>query len=418
MKRLLYLTVLFFALPLSWHFLVWPLKAQIMTTSTPVNLKSAIDEKTKQLGTIMQQIQATEQNLNQTKTQSTSIQKDITKLGSNINTLNLRIKASAITIDKLTLELQDLSGQMEDTLASIDEKKEGIAAALRVLQQKDSEAMLITFLRTKSLADSLLEIQNLSDLNTTLASQISSLGTLQDSLSQAIDIESQKKSAIELERENASNRKEIAEDQKQEREQLLNLTKTQQKAYETQLSDLQKQQASISDQIDALDEELRKSFNESVLPSKGPGVFTMPIQGRITQYYGEVSSLYRGKPHNGLDIGAPIGTPVLAAGSGTVFAVDNNDKSSRLKYQYGKYVLIKHSNGLATLYAHLSRQVVSPGQVVKRGELIGYSGNTGYATGPHLHLGLYWAATISLKSIPPAAGLVPVGVTLNISDYI
>jgi murein DD-endopeptidase MepM/ murein hydrolase activator NlpD len=58
-------------------------------------------------------------------------------------------------------------------------------------------------------------------------------------------------------------------------------------------------------------------------------------------------------------------------------------------YSFGKWVMVKHPNGLSTLYAHLSLQTVSVGQKVGTGELIGYSGNTGYTTGPHLHFGVY-----------------------------
>ena len=141
-------------------------------------------------------------------------------------------------------------------------------------------------------------------------------------------------------------------------------------------------------------------------------------RGIITQHFGEVSYLYRGKPHNGLDIGVPLGTPVFAVDDGVVIAVDNNDKSRWNKYQYGKYILIRHKNDIATLYAHLSQQVVVKGAEVKRGSLIGYSGATGYATAPHLHLGAYWAPSILMQSFPPAAGLVPVGVLVNPEDYL
>jgi murein DD-endopeptidase MepM/ murein hydrolase activator NlpD len=113
-----------------------------------------------------------------------------------------------------------------------------------------------------------------------------------------------------------------------------------------------------------------------------------------------------------MDFRASIGTPIYAAGDGQVFAVGNNGN-----VQYGKYVVIKHENNLATLYGHLSRQVVSAGKSVKKGDIIGYSGSTGYSTGPHLHFGVYWAPSIELKTIS-GAGLVPVGVTVNPEDYL
>ena len=120
-----------------------------------------------------------------------------------------------------------------------------------------------------------------------------------------------------------------------------------------------------------------------------------------------------------MDIGgAPIGTPVFAAADGKIIAVDNNDRNAWNKYQYGKYILIEHDNNLTTIYAHLSAQVVQKNSLVKRGDLIGYVGKTGYATGPHLHFGVYWAPSVLMKSIPPAEGLVPIGVVINPEDYL
>lgn len=161
------------------------------------------------------------------------------------------------------------------------------------------------------------------------------------------------------------------------------------------------------------------------MPIKRPGVFAWPIKlikdggvGHITQHQGEVSRLYKGKPHNGLDIGAPLGTPVYAAADGIVKEIGNNDINYYRRYQYGKYILIKHENNLSTLYAHLSRQIISRGANVKKGDLIGYSGNTGYSTGSHLHFGVYWAPSVLMKSVHPAAGLVPIGVVINPEDYL
>lgn len=85
--------------------------------------------------------------------------------------------------------------------------------------------------------------------------------------------------------------------------------------------------------------------------------------------------------YNGVDFGAPVGTPIYAAAAGEVIV----SKSSGYNGGYGLYVVVKHANGTQTLYAHNSRNVVAVGDTVSAGQVIGYIGNTGRSTGPHLH---------------------------------
>lgn len=85
--------------------------------------------------------------------------------------------------------------------------------------------------------------------------------------------------------------------------------------------------------------------------------------------------------YNGVDMGAPLGTPILAAASGVVIL----NKDYGWNGGYGNYVVIKHDNGTQTLYAHNSRNIVVVGQSVVQGQIIGYVGSTGRSTGNHLH---------------------------------
>lgn len=85
--------------------------------------------------------------------------------------------------------------------------------------------------------------------------------------------------------------------------------------------------------------------------------------------------------YNAVDIGAPIGTPILASASGDVVVA----KEGGWNGGYGDYVVIQHENGSQTLYGHASRVIVNGGQHVQQGQIIGYVGQSGKATGPHLH---------------------------------
>jgi murein DD-endopeptidase MepM/ murein hydrolase activator NlpD len=84
------------------------------------------------------------------------------------------------------------------------------------------------------------------------------------------------------------------------------------------------------------------------------------------------------KMHRGVDFAAPTGTPIMAAGDGVV-------ETAGWKGEYGNFVLLRHNNNFETAYAHMSRVATHPGQHIHQGQLIGYVGATGRATGPHLH---------------------------------
>jgi murein DD-endopeptidase MepM/ murein hydrolase activator NlpD len=110
-------------------------------------------------------------------------------------------------------------------------------------------------------------------------------------------------------------------------------------------------------------------------------IFPLPIAANITSSFGwrlhPIAGTYR--MHTGTDIGAPMGTPVLAAYAGEVAAAD-------WEGGYGLTVALRHENGTQeSRYAHLSEIYVQPGQWVDRGTVIGRVGSTGYSTGPHLH---------------------------------
>jgi murein DD-endopeptidase MepM/ murein hydrolase activator NlpD len=105
-----------------------------------------------------------------------------------------------------------------------------------------------------------------------------------------------------------------------------------------------------------------------------------PLEGRVTSSFGEREDPLNGEGafHPGIDIAAPYGTPVRAAADGDVMGGTTGAG-------YGREVILNHGHDLETIYAHLSAIAVLPGQHVTRGQVIGYVGQSGRATGPHLH---------------------------------
>lgn len=116
-------------------------------------------------------------------------------------------------------------------------------------------------------------------------------------------------------------------------------------------------------------------------PPSASTEFKMPVEGRISSQFGpriDPVTKKSGDFHRGIDIMAPVGEPIKAAKAGEIFENSTNK-------WWGHYIILKHGDDLYTYYCHQSRTAARKGQHVTAGELIGYVGKTGKATGPHLH---------------------------------
>ena len=151
------------------------------------------------------------------------------------------------------------------------------------------------------------------------------------------------------------------------------------------LASIRDDRASTLAEIDALEEQsaalaerIRQAQQQSssvpVVVSSGSGVLDWPVSGPVTSGFG----LRWGRMHEGIDIAVAEGTPVRAAGAGTVIYAG-------WMGGYGNLVVVDHGNGLSTAYAHNSSLGVGVGQSVTAGQVVSYSGNTGNSTGPHVH---------------------------------
>ena len=113
-------------------------------------------------------------------------------------------------------------------------------------------------------------------------------------------------------------------------------------------------------------------------------LFVPPVSGRLSSPFGMRPDPFTGvsRFHNGIDIAGPIGTPVVAAMAGRVAKIGVHPT-------YGKYIIIVHSGGYQTWYAHLDKTRIEQGKTVEQGQLIAERGNTGYSSGPHLHFSIF-----------------------------
>lgn len=202
--------------------------------------------------------------------------------------------------------------------------------------------------------------------------------------------------------------REDAEEIKAEYEATLDALSDKQAEYEAEKADLEAKIAEASAMIEQLEEEINSNYDlylevlaqEEALESDiqsmiaelerqeaansitSTGTYIWPLPGyspgsaygwRMHPIYNEM------RFHAGEDIGAPSGTPILAADSGMATVIPDNGNG------YGNYIMINHGGGRVTLYAHMSGFAISDGATVNQGDVIGYVGSTGNSTGPHLH---------------------------------
>ena len=147
-------------------------------------------------------------------------------------------------------------------------------------------------------------------------------------------------------------------------------------AYEAELA----REAELESQIQDMIAELERQEAANSITSTGTYIWPLPGYSPGSAYGWRIHPIWGDmRSHAGEDIGAPSGTPILAADSGVATVIPNNGNG------YGNYIMINHGGGRVTLYAHMSAFAVSNGATVTQGQVIGYVGSTGNSTGPHLH---------------------------------
>ena len=157
----------------------------------------------------------------------------------------------------------------------------------------------------------------------------------------------------------------------------------------------------------AYESQLNLIIDPSRYPSPLNGVLSWPLDNVfITQKFGKTvdsKKLYVSGSHNGVDFRASVGTRVKNVLDGVVVGTGNTDAYPGC-YSFGKWVMVKHDNGLSTIFGHLSVISSSVGQRLQTGDLIGYSGNTGYSTGPHLHISVYATQGVRIEKYVNSIG--------------
>lgn len=396
----------------------------VLFAETVEELRARIDERNAEIAKLEKEIASYQKTLSETSEQSKTLKQEITRITTQIKKLNADISLTEKRIASTGLQIQELDEEIQTKESQIIQGKAAIADLLRSLQQSESTTLLEAMLMHNTISEFFSDIEQTQDVNATIKTRLDELRDLKTAQEEERTEQEEKKSALQDLESELGDRKKIHESSKSEQEVLLTQTKNKETAYQQLLSDREKKRQAVLDEIQRIEDELRKKIDPSTIPGGRSGVLGWPIEGAtLTQGFGatpESKILYNGKPHNGIDVKASIGTPVLAAEDGIIQELGDTD-AFRGCLSYGKWILVKHQNNLSTLYAHLSLIKASKGDTVKRGQLIAYSGSTGYATGPHLHFTVYDSATVQFKSSSVSGStckFLPYGGYLNPLAYL
>jgi murein DD-endopeptidase MepM/ murein hydrolase activator NlpD len=372
------------------------------------DLKNKISNTNEAITKLEEEIKQYQQQIDVISEQKDSLSNTLKSLDISKKKLEANTKLTQNKIAEKNSEIKILTSQIGDKAERISDGKTVISKAFANLYQSDSVSTLESILGKKSFSEIWRNDDELIALQGNMQTRIEDLKDLKSNLEDNKKLTEKKRQELLALTADLKNQTKIIADTVAEKNNLLKETKNTEANYNKILVEKRVQKEAFEREVTSLESALKFGFDPNTIPSAGTKVLRYPLNNvRFTQYFGNTEfatknpTVYRGSGHNGVDFAASIGTPVMASDSGIVTNVINAKTSQRCGY--GKWITIKHPTGLSTLYAHLSLVTTAEGDSVESGQVIGYSGNTGFTTGPHLHYGVYVTKglqTIESKSCP------------------
>ena len=396
-----------------------------ISASTELELRARMEAQQKEIQKLEEEIAEYQKTLSQTTEQSKTLQQEVARIEAQVKKLNTDMRLTQNRIVSAQLQIEELDGNIAESESKMESYRRTLAETLQTVYQADTNSLIEVLLQHERISDFFGSLEDLENLEESIHGDLAALRELKNVLEdERATRAEQKKSLWALDRE-LQNRRGIEENVKKAKNVLLAETKNEEARYQQLVRDREAKREQMLNEIQRIEDELRKLIDPSTIPMSHTGVLAWPITGGVTltQTFGDTPDsqiLYNGKPHNGIDLRASVGTPLRASDSGEVWETGDTDAYAGC-LSYGKWILIKHPNNLATLYAHLSQILVTRGTSVMRDSLIGYTGETGYATGPHLHFTVYDASTVQFRSskIPGSnCQFLPYGGYLNPLAYL
>jgi murein DD-endopeptidase MepM/ murein hydrolase activator NlpD len=367
---------------------------------TVSELQNKIDAKSAEIEKLESQIKQFQAQLNTLGKEKASLSGSIKQLDLNKKKLDADISVTQKKIDQTNLKIQGLSSQINTKEGSINNALDAIALDIKKTNEIEETSLIESILSENDFTVMWNDIDNMMSLREAIREKIAELKLVKVELEDTREVSIKAKNELTTLRARLADQKKIVEQNVKEKSTLLAQTKNSEANYQKLVADQLAKKQAFEKELEDYESRLKFILDPSSIP-KGR-VLSWPLDSiLVTSPYGPRWNSF----HRGTDFRASVGTPVKAVADGTVLGAGNTDLSCP-KASFGQWILIEHSNGLATTYAHLSLIKVGKGDRVVRGSIIGYSGNTGSSTGPHLHLSLYVAKdasgkpAVSVQTIP------------------
>lgn len=321
---------------------------------------------------------------NELKNQLSGLTNDLSALQKQISLLDSQIEAQQDEIDaqeellgELTQMIADKTIELEESERQQAEQYAQLRSRLRYMVEHGTTSSLSILLSSDSFSDFLNRYEIIRQISLRDENLFEQLKAIRDKvLTEKQELEDTKKDAEDTKLQMEANKAEL---------------EAQMEAKRKQMDSIQLAQKNVKDAYTAMietEDELMAQYKKAAAEYAAQstyvgGTFMWPLPAGnnvVTCKYGMRTHPITGKRklHTGVDLRASTGTKVYAANKGTV-------TTSGYSSAWGNYIIISHGGGITTLYAHLSKRSVSKDDKVKQGDIIGYSGNTGYSTAPHLH---------------------------------
>lgn len=370
------------------------------------NVKDKLQETNQKLNnnrktqkTLEQQLEQVEQELQEKEKELSKIEQELTEKQTLLSKVTNELNLAEEELEKAKDDLEHARQELEKAIQDTKDHEDLMADRLRAMYMNKNTSYLELLFESKSLNDFFAKVDMIKKMVTYDNQVYEELQSCRDQIEDKKDDCEEKASNIEQKRNDIRLKKIELEDQTQkingvkvrvsrQKESI----KVSQEEKNRLKKELEKEEARLArelDELERLSKEIEKKIKELTANSKlvylgGVMAWPVPYTTRVTSEYKlrlhPIHKVY--KWHTGIDIAAQgiAGQPAVAAADGVVIVAEHQDRSG-----YGKYVIIDHGSGIATLYAHASSVLVTAGQKVTKGTPVIRIGKSGTSTGYHLH---------------------------------